>query len=299
MNRPQLRIACRQMAPVVGRPRENQRAAADAIAAAVSAGARLVVLPELATSGYVFRSPEEVRSAALTRGSPVFEQWRALVSPADAVVIGGFPEAAPDGAFFNSAAVVGRQGLLAVYRKTHLWGDEKRWFRPGGDEPPVVTTPWGRVGVLVCYDLEFPELVRSLAIRGAEVVAVPTNWPLAPRPKGERPPEIINAMAAARLSRVFIACSDRVGTERGVEWTGGSCVVDCDGWVLAERAERDAGLIHADIDIGRARDKSLTDRNDVLGDRRPELYGVLLDEVVAPGAPGAPGSTRPDGSGAD
>ena len=171
---------------------------------------------------------------------------------------------------------------MAVYRKIHLWDEEKRWFAPGTDAPAVVATSVGRLGVLICYDLEFPEMVRSLAIRGVEVIAVPTNWPLSPRPAGERPPEITHAMSAARISRVFVACCGRVGTERGVEWTGGSCVVDVDGWVLAERAERDAGSIQADVIIGRARDKALSERNDVLGDRRPELHGALTQIPAIP-----------------
>jgi len=274
---PRLRIACQQIAPAICQQEENRRTAKAAISEALGVGAGLIVLPELVTSGYVFRESDEVRSEALDRAAGVFDEWRELVAPSDAVVVGGFPELASDGRVYNSAAVVGATGILAVYRKIHLWDNEKRWFTPGGDVPPVVQTPFGKLGVLVCYDLEFPESVRALAIRGAEVIAIPTNWPLCPQPAGERPAVMIHAMSAARLSRVCVACCDRVGTERGTEWTGGSCIVDVDGWVLAERAKRDSGLISAEVDLVRARDKALNQHNDVLRDRRPDLYGALTD----------------------
>lgn len=273
-----LRIVCQQLAPEVGRLRGNVDLATDAIADSLADGADLIVLPELVTSGYVFRSDAEVRAAALPMDSGHFDTWRGLVEPADAVMVAGFPELGPGGAVYNSAVVIDAEGVLAVYRKAHLWGEEKRWFTPGSDPPPVVSTRVGRVGVLICYDLEFPETVRDLAIRGAEIVAIPTNWPMHPAPGGERPALMGNAMVAARLSRVFLACCDRAGTERGIDWTGGSCVVDPEGWVLAERPARDAGPVAAEVDLALARDKAVGPRNDVLGDRRPELYGSLTQE---------------------
>lgn len=235
------------------------------------------MLPELVTSGYVINSVSELASTAMSEGDETFENWRRLIAGRDAIVVGGFAERGADGNFYNSAAVVGKDGLRAIYRKNHLWDEEKRWFMPGGDPPPVIHTEFGKLGVLICYDLEFPESVRDLAIRGAEVITVPTNWPLSLKPSGERPPEIGNAMVAARLSRVFIACSDRVGSERGVDWTGGSCIVGPDGWVLAERIDRDFGPISADVDLSSARDKSLNRINDVLTDRRPALYRSITE----------------------
>src|SRR5439155_16163652 len=151
-------------------------------------------------------------------------------------------------------------GVLAVYRKTHLWDREKLVFEPGREPPPVLDTRHGRIGVLVCYDLEFPELTRSLALRGTELLLVPTNWPLVPRPEGERPPEVIVAMAAARTNRMFVACCDRDGVERGQEWTAGSVVIDECGWVVATVEEASAA---ADLDLPRARAKMLTELSDV------------------------------------
>lgn len=276
-------IACQQLSPAVGRREDNARMAESAIGGALEAGANIIVLPELVLSGYVFESAAEVRSLAIPGTSESFASWSRLVAPSDALVAGGFVELGADGLLYNSVALVGGEGLLALYRKTHLWDEEKRWFTPGAEVPPVVATRFASLGLLVCYDLEFPETSRHLALRGAEAILVPTNWPRSKRPEGERPGEMGNAMVAARLNRVYLACCDRVGTERGVEWTGGSCVVDPDGWVLAERPDRDEGLIVADVELAEARDKWLNKNNHVLADRRPELYSSLVEPAA--GAP--------------
>lgn len=277
MNDERVRIICQQMALDVGQPAANEAAACEAISEALALGADVVVLPELVTSGYVFESRKEVLARAHSPSSPLFASWRSLVSHRDAVVVGGFPEVDAAGRVYNSAAAVDARGILAIYRKCHLWDEEKLWFQPGEARPPVLETRFGRLGMLICYDLEFPESVRSLMIRGAELIVVPTNWPLSKRPEGERPPEMIGASSAARLNGVFIACCDRVGPERGVSWTGGSCIVDTQGWLVAERTQRDRGYLLADIEVARARDKALNKNNDILRDRRPELYGALVE----------------------
>ncbi|HVA85064.1 MAG TPA: nitrilase-related carbon-nitrogen hydrolase [Candidatus Saccharimonadales bacterium] len=278
------RIVCQQLAPHVASLEFNRRLSLDAIEAAVRDRADIIVLPELVTSGYVFESTQEAASVAIDAGDQLLREWAAAASAGDAVVIGGFCERGHDGHTYNSAVVVDRSGVLGVYRKAHLWDREKLWFTPGDEPPRVFDTSVGRIGVLVCYDLEFPEMVRTLALAGAELIAVPTNWPLSDRPQTERPPEVINAMAAARINRVFIACCDRVGTERGQEWTGGSSIIDENGWVLASQAG--VGAARAAVDLTRAHDKSLTRLADVHADRRPELYGA----VTAPGPAGDGGS---------
>ena len=243
--------------------------AREAIESSVSTGAQLVVLPELCTSGYVFESEEEVRSLALRPEE--LSEWRLD----DAYVVGGFPELADDGTLFNSAAFVGPEGVTAVYRKTHLWDREKLFFEPGAESPPVVDTPLGRIGICVCYDLSFPEVPRTLALAGADLIAVPTNFPLSsPVPAGEKPIELVVAMAAAHVSRVFMALCDRAGSERGVDWVGATAIVDHRGLVVAGPVGPREGTVVADCELERARDKSWTERNDALGDRRPELYAA-------------------------
>jgi predicted amidohydrolase len=271
---PSVRVACQQLAPTVGDPAGNSRLTRDAVAEAVVAGARLVLLPELSTSGYVFESVDEARACAEPADGPALRGWAEEAALGDAVVVGGFCELGEDGKLYNSAAVVDGNGVVAVYRKIHLWDREQLFFEPGSEPAPVVETRVGRIGVCVCYDLNFPEVARGLALGGADIVAVPTNWPRFPRPEGERPIEVALAMATAHLSHVFLAACDRCGPERGVEWTGGSVVCDEWGWILAGPLEGfGRGLLLADCDLDRARDKAWNERNDAFGDRRPELYG--------------------------
>jgi predicted amidohydrolase len=235
----------------------------------------ITVLPELMSSGYVFDSPDEARSCAEPADGPTVSEWTADAASYGIVMVGGFAELGEDGEPYNSAAVVGPDGLLAVYRKTHLWDREKLWFKPGGEPAPVVETPFGKIGVAVCYDLYFPELTRGLALAGADVIVVPANLPLFPRPKGERPVEIALAQATAHVNKVWVAVCDRAGQEpeRGVHWTGASCIVDPDGWLAAGPVEDyGIGVLDAECDLAQARQKAWGERNDVVGDLRPELY---------------------------
>jgi predicted amidohydrolase len=275
------RIACQQLAPVIGDLAANRATALAAIREAVDGGADVVVLPELITSGYMFDSPEEAAAAAIDSDHEILAEWATEAARAGIVLAGGFCELGDDGLIYNSAAVFDATGLRAVYRKLHLWDREKLVFTPGSAPPPVLDTRVGRVAVIICYDLEFPELTRSVALAGAQLLLVPTNWPLVPRPEGEHPPEALIGMAAARINRMAVACADRVGPERGQEWTGGTTIIGVDGWVAAEsRAE---GLVSADVDLVAALDKRLTDHADAFGDRRPELYAAVTRAHAATG----------------
>jgi 5-aminopentanamidase len=265
-----IRIACQQLAPVIGDLAANRVIALAAIREAVDHGADVVVLPELITSGYMFESPEEAAGVAIGPGHEILVEWATEAARADIVLAGGFCERGDDGRIYNSAAVFDATGLRAVYRKLHLWDREKLVFSPGSAPPPVLDTRIGRVAVIICYDLEFPELTRLVALSGTQLLLVPTNWPLVPRPEGERPPEAMIGMAAARVNRMAVACADRVGRERGQEWTGGTTIIGVDGWVAAE--SRAPGLVAADVDLEPSLDKRLTDHADAFGDRRPELY---------------------------
>jgi predicted amidohydrolase len=187
--------------------------------------------------------------------------------------VGGVCERGEAGELHNTGVLIDAGGLRAAYRKAHLWDTEKAVFTPGSALPPVVDTAVGRIGVMVCYDLEFPEWVRTVALRGADLLCAPVNWPLAPRPAGEQPAEIVRVRANAAVNRMFVAACDRAGSERGVEWTGGSVIADADGFRAAGPLPRyDEGMLIAELALGEARDKRLSDHNDVLTDRRPELY---------------------------
>ena len=267
-----VRVSCRQVSPRIADLAANADTSTEAVRSAVAEGADVIVLPELVTSGYMFESRAEVAAVAVSADHSLFAGWAAaLAGRPGAIVIGGFAEVGAGGEHYNSAAVVDSSGIVSIYRKTHLWDREKLWFRPGSRLPPVIDTAHGRLGVAICYDLEFPELMRHLAVAGAELVAVPANWPLVPRPAGERPPEVVIAMAAARINRMAIACCDRLGTERGQVWTGGTTVVDVDGWPVATAGE--SGVATADLDLVAARVKTLTEHAHAFDDRRTDLYG--------------------------
>jgi predicted amidohydrolase len=249
----------------------NHRMIIDAIAEATSAGAQILILPELATSGYVFDSIEEVDACAITPDDPRVSEWAAAIH-GDAVVVCGYAERGPDGTFFNSALVFDAGGVLATYRKVHLWDREKLFFTAGSSPAPVVETRFGRIGVIVCYDVEFPEYTRRVAMDGADLIAVTTNWPLRPRPEGERPHELLIAQAAAQVNRVLIACCDRAGTERGQEWAEGTAILGLDGWPLDVAGPGEGREAAADVDLTAGRDKAISPRNHVFEDRRPGLY---------------------------
>ena len=277
-------IAVAQLAITVGKPEVNRQAAARAVAEAAAAGARLVVLPELCDSGYVFGDvARQAAAEALGLASPAADSvtlrhWRFLADAHQLVIVGGFCELGADGRLYNSAAVVDASGTRAVYRKAHLWDKEKLVFTPGEGPPPVVDLAFGRVALMNCYDLEFPEWVRLPALGGADLIAAPVNWPAVSWPAGERPAEVIKAQAAAATNGVFVAVADRCQTERGVSWISGSVIVGPDGYplngpVLADRP----AVLTAACDLFRARDKALASDNDLLADRRPELYAGVSE----------------------
>lgn len=269
------RVACCQYAPRVGEPDANRARGGRAIRDAARAGAHVIVLPELASSGYVFRDREEAARLAEPLDGPTVGEWGGLAARLGVVVVAGLCERGADGALFNSAVVLDDSGLRAAYRKAHLWDAEKLVFAAGDAPPPVVTAAGARLGVLICYDLEFPEWVRVPALAGAQLLCVPANWPRFPRPGGQRPMEVVRTQAAASVNRMFVAVCDRVGAERGVDWVGGSVIVDADGWPLAGPTPGDAeSLLRADCRLAEAEDKAVSDRNDVFADRRTDLYAA-------------------------
>jgi predicted amidohydrolase len=269
-------VACCQVAPALGDPATNRAQVADAVSHAVSLGARIVVLPELVSSGYVFEDRAEVAAAAEPADGKTLTLWARLAADYKIVIVGGFCELTPTGEVFNSAALIDPRGLRSLYRKAHLWDAERLLFTPGSTRPPVVPTEFGTIAMLICYDLEFPEWVRLPAIAGAQLLCAPVNWPSFPRPDGERPAEVVRVQADAAVNRMFIAACDRTGEERGVNWVGASVVVDADGWPLAGGAPNAGPLtIIAECRLADALDKAISANSNVHADRRPELYGPL------------------------
>ncbi|MNK93229.1 (R)-stereoselective amidase [compost metagenome] len=268
-------VACCQLAPKIGDLAHNRTLTERAIRQAALQGAQVVVLPELVQSGYLFADRFEALSLAETTDGPILQLWQALARELNLVIVGGFCERLPGDELANSAAMIDANGLRAVYRKAHLWDAEKDIFTAGDAPPPVVETLHGRLGMLICYDLEFPEWVRLPALAGADLLCAPVNWPDGPRPQTERPAEVLRVQANASVNRMFIAACDRYGHERGVGWVQGSVIVDADGYPLAGPAEQGGEqLLLATLNLAEARNKRISARNDLHLDRRPQLYGL-------------------------
>ena len=176
------------------------------------------------------------------------DYWSEEAARGDAVVVGGFAELDDDGLVYDSAAVVDGTGVLAIYRKAHLWLDEPRFFAVGQQPPPVIETRAGRIGVAICYDLFFPEVTRMLALAGAEIIAVPTNSPVIDEGVNADI-GIAVARAAAHVNRVFIAVCDRCGTERGTAWAGRTVIIDPDGRVIGGPPGDRLAMVVADCEL--------------------------------------------------
>jgi 5-aminopentanamidase len=253
-------------------PENSWQAVTTAVLQAAKSGAEVVVLPELAFPGSAFSSIAEAANRAEEVNGTTAAHMRKLSAELGIVLIFGFAERNLDGARpYNSALLIDHGEVLAVYRKTHLWNQEKLIFEPGKELPPVVTTSAGRVAVMICYDLEFPEMVRNVTLRGAQLVAVPANWPVLPIPPQERPIEVAKAQAGAAMNRVFIAVADRCGAERGIDWFGSSVICDVTGFPLAGPACGEPVIMLATLDFHQADDKRLGPHNDALLDRRLNL----------------------------
>jgi predicted amidohydrolase len=264
-------LAACQVPVDIDDPEKTRRIVAEAVAEAAARGAQLVVLPELTLCGSIWRDVAESseRAEPATGASVTF--FQALSREHGVVLVGGFCEVSGLDRPYNSAVVVDGGEVLAVYRKTHLWDKEKLHFTPGDVLPPVVPTRVGAVAPLICYDLAFPEVLLSVARRGAQVVASPANWPDSTSPN-TRPPEVSKAMAMASTYHVVVVVADRVGPERGVRWVGGSVICDVDGFRAAGPEFGATTVLTADLQVEAALDKQISTRNHVFGDRRTDLY---------------------------
>ena len=276
---PSITVASLQMAPRMGCKDENLARSLALIEQAAANGAALVVLPELANTGYVFASRAEAFAMAETvpDGSST-QAWIEAARRYGVHIVAGIAER--DGSrLYNSAVLVSAQGHLGTYRKLHLWGDENLFFEAGDKGLPVFHTEFGRLGIVVCYDGWFPETYRLLAMQGADIVAMPTNWVPMPGQPVDRPAIATTlAMASAHSNALAIVCANRVGTERGQPFIGQSLIVGAEGWPLAGPASADSEeILYARIDLKAARrGRQLNAFNHVLRDRRDDLYDPML-----------------------
>jgi len=266
-----MRVACAQYAIREGDPNHNLERSLHFVGQAATEGADLVVLPELANSGCDLETRDRVLSIAEEiPGGPTVLAWREAAEAAGVCVVGGLLEREGD-IVHNSAVILG-PGVAGRYRKTHLWDREKLLYEPGR-ELPVFDTPLGRIGLLICYDAWFPEAARTLALKGAQILCVPSNAPDDWVPQHQRRGDLtmldVHCIAAANANRVFVAAANRIGDG----YLGRSCVTDVTGGVLALAGTSEEGLLHTEIDLERARrEKQLTDASHAFDDRNPAVY---------------------------
>jgi len=269
-----MRVAVAQIEPKLAAAESNLDLCLARLDEAASAGCSLLVLPECSSAGYVFESADEALVHAQEIPGPFTEALAAACGRLGLVCVAGMLEREGD-LLRNTAVVVGPDGLLGRYRKTHLpYLGVDRFVTPG-DELEVVDTPAGRVGLEICYDLRFPELTRALALGGAELVALPTNWPVQARANAD-----VLTRARAYENRVFLLVANRVGRERDTEFCGWSQICDVRGERLAEAGPDEETLLVAEIDVAEAREKDIVPAPGayemaLFGHRRPELYGSL------------------------
>ncbi len=276
-----IKIAVIQMAPVVGDKSKNISKTIDLLDKAASQGAGLAVLPELCNTGYAFNSRREL--LALSEKVPEGDTSAALIDNAkknNIYIVAGIAEL-DDNIVYNSAIVVGPEGYIGIYRKNHLWYKEKLLFETGNMGFPVYDLPFGKLGIQICYDFCFVEGVRILALQGADIVAVPTNWP-AGDPKSTWDAQgycmgNYRSIVHSNANKVYIACANRVGEERGHRFSGCSIITGPAGWPIAGPASKDSEeILYADVNILEGRRMRMLNLDESLQDRRTDFYDLML-----------------------
>jgi predicted amidohydrolase len=276
-------VAAAQINPKIFDKKHNMDKMEDYAEMAARQGAQLLVFPEAALTGYCFSSLEEARPLAEPVPGPSSIELAFLCRVLGLNIVFGMLEEL-DGQIYNAAVMVNPMGVVGTYRKTHLpYLGVDRFVAYGNGPLCVHKTIAGKVGMHICYDATFPEVARSLALQGADILALPTNWP---EGRERMPGYVIHARALE--NHVYFIASDRVGEERGFRFIGRSKIISYTGDTLAEASPDREELIVATIDLDKARNKRVVYRprefeNELFGDRRPELYETLVRDAEVDG----------------
>jgi predicted amidohydrolase len=266
-------LAAAQMDVTLGDPAANIAAASNFMAQAHEQGVDLVVFPECALTGYMLDSREDTLSAGLDIDGPEVAVFLEDCRRHDVHAVVGLLERRGD-KVHNTALIAGPDGLIGVYRKRHLpgMGADRFTDEPTDNELPVFETPIGRIGIMICYEIRFPEVARSMALRGADVIALPTNWPMESTILAD---QFTVVRAAENLVHLVVA--NRSDEELGMQFLGHSQILDTGGRVLAHAGSRQA-LVTATVDRDAARQKQISLREGVQlspwDDRRPASYSI-------------------------
>lgn len=263
-----MRVSALQFIPKHGHKAENIRTICRMLEGLTT---DLVVLPELAISGYLFSKPEDLIPLVEDAGSgDAFFTFRDLAAQRNCSIVYGYPEFC-GGKLFNSAMLINPEGSFYNYRKIHLFDREKLIFNPGNEPFRVYPAKDGvKIGMMICFDWFFPESMRTLALQGAAIICHPANLVL---PWGQK------AMTTRALENgVFCITANRFGSETlediTLSFTGGSQIVSPRGEVLASLPERSEVVVTVEIDPDVSQDKNLNSNNNIFADRRPEMYSL-------------------------
>ena len=256
-----------QFNPRVGEPENNFTKVVSFLEK--TGDARLVILPELANSGYNFLDRDHAVSLASTvEKSDYVEMLVETAKKQNRYIVSGFHE--KDGEeLFNTSLFISPKGEIGKYRKIHLFMNEKQIFSKGNLGLPVFDIDEFKLGMLICFDYLFPEIWRIMGLKGVDIVAHPSNLVTYKAFK------VVPAQAV--INRFFIFTSNRIGTERDISFSGRSFVVDPEGDVIAEASKDREEILFSEIDPLKARDKMITEKNHVFDDRFPELYEEILE----------------------
>lgn len=269
-------VAGIQCDPQLGRPKHNLEMIASWAAQAGAAGATLAIFPECAIPGYCFDSAEEAVEFAESIPGPSTAALEAIAKQLNLHLVVGMLEHA-DGQLYNAAVLIGPTGLIGSYRKIHLpFLGVDRFTAHGRNGFRVYDTTFARIGVNICYDCSFPESSRVMALAGADLITLPTNWP---ESGGCAVPDFVVPTRALE-NKVYYAAINRVGTERGVKFIGRSSIIDPFGKTLAT-ADDTEQMLFAEINPALARDKHIIrvpGEHEVhrLKDRQPDQYSLLV-----------------------
>lgn len=277
-----MKIACVQMDVRIGKVDHNLAAIGERLRETAANGTKLAIFPECAVTGYCFESLDEARPFAQTIPGPATEHMTALCAELDMHAIFGMIEVDGD-SVYNAAVLTGPQGVVGSYRKVHLPYLGVDMHVAYGDRPFAVHDIGGlRVGINICYDSAFPEATRTLALLGADLIALPTNWP----PGAECvAAHVLNTRAMENA--VYFAAANRVGTERGFEFIGRSRICATKGETLAASEDTSETILYAEIDPELSRSKTAVREPgrhaiDRMADRRPEMYSKLIESHSLP-----------------
>ena len=268
------RVAAIQYEPTLGEKEKNVADLLRLVEEAAQHQARIIVLPEIATTGYCWESRDEIAPYVEPIPGPTTDRFAKVAAEYDCYIAVSLPEVDPStNVYYNSMALIGPVGIIGTYRKVHSYMSEPRWARDGDLGMPVWDTPLGRLAGLICMDAMYFESARIPALHGADVLLFPTNWLEEKCPSSWW-------MARAFENGVYFIAANRYGKERGVQFSGGSCVLNPDGSIQS-CLDTGEGIVYGEVDLNLCRQKrwgppSSEPVGDRLADRRPEEYMTLV-----------------------